>query len=88
MFFLTDDIPNLNQLYLFGQVARASPEDDCRRAFLATIGNHGRMERPQQRHRTTWTQSVEDDLAHRNIGLHSDVRQAKDRSCWRVATDV
>ena len=29
---------------------------------------------------------MENDLTHRNIGLYSDVRQAKDRSYWRVAT--
>ena len=36
-FFLSDDITHLNQLYLFGHIARASPEDDCRRVFLAAI---------------------------------------------------
>ena len=39
VFFLSDDNTHLNQfgLYLFGHVARASPEDDCWRAFLAAI---------------------------------------------------
>ena len=37
MFFLSDDMTHLNQLYLFGHVARTSPEDDCRRDFLAAI---------------------------------------------------
>ena len=37
VFFLSDDITHINQLYLFGHVAGASPEDDCRRAFLAAI---------------------------------------------------
>ena len=37
VFFLSDDVTHLNQLYLFGHVARASPEDDCRRAFMAEI---------------------------------------------------
>ena len=37
MLFLSDDITYLTQLYLFGHVAGASPEDDCRIAFLAAI---------------------------------------------------
>ena len=37
IFFLSDDITHLNQLYLFDHVARTPPEDDCRRDFLAAI---------------------------------------------------
>ena len=68
--------------YLFGHVARASPEDDRQRAVLAAIGNlrpDGKVQNDLVY--TTWTRRVENDLAPLNIGLHSDLKK-QDRTNW------
>ena len=39
--------------------------------------------RPKECPRATWTRSVENDLVPLNIGFHSNLRKAQDRSCWR-----
>ena len=86
-FFLSDDITHLNQLYLFGHVARASPIGWLSESFSG--GNKKTVagwKWPKERLRITCTRSAENDLAQLNIGLHSNLRQAKDRSCWRIAT--
>ena len=59
-------------------------EYDRRRVLLAAMGKPAVWwKRPKGRNWTTWTGSVEKDLAPRNIYLHSDLRKAQDRTGWR-----
>ena len=80
--YFSGDINHLNQLgvHLLGHVARAFPEDDRLRACCqANRKPAAGWKIPKGRIRTTWTRSVENDLAPLNIGLHS----AQDRTGWR-----
>ena len=71
-------------LYLFGHVVRAFTEDDRLRALLAAMRKPvAGWKMPKGRPRTTWTRSVESDLAPMNIDPHSDLREAQDRTGWR-----
>ena len=87
IFYLTTSLIETSYIY-WVTLPERPPEDDCRRAFLATIrkprsdgkDHKNAVEQPGP---GAWRTN---DLAQRNIGLHSDVRQAKDGSCWRVAT--
>ena len=71
-------ITDVNQSYLFGHVARASPEDNRLSALLAAVRKEtcGRTKNITGRPRTTWSQSVENNLAPMTIGLQSDQRRA------------
>ena len=75
--FFSGDITNLNKSYLFGHVARASPEDNRLRNLRAA------MRKPvagwnisKGRLRTTGIRRVKNDLSALNIGIHSVLRKA------------
>ena len=81
--FFSGDIAHLNQWYFIGYVARASRRGRSSECFA--IGNGELVtgwKRLKESLRTTWTRIVENDLAPLNIGLHSDLRKAQNRTGW------
>jgi hypothetical protein len=89
VFMLTDEGPisvkiRASRLRLFGHVARSKPEEDHARALRATIfGPPKYWKRPVGRPRTTWSRTIEADLATQNLGLFTALRRAQDRTIWR-----
>ena len=83
-FKVSGDITILNQWYLFGHVARASPRGWSSESYAN--GNRetcGRMEKTKRTPLNNLYLKREKGLAPRNICLYSDLREGQGRTGWR-----
>ena len=89
--FLSDDITNLNQLYLFSHVARATPEHNSLRAFLTAIRKPRPNENDQKNILEQPGPGASRTILHNWISASTQIWdklrfEANDKSCWRAAT--
>jgi len=77
------------RLKLFGHIARAAASEDHSRALRASTDPLPvDWRRPTGRPRQSWLRTIDSDLKPLNLGLHSVLRRATDRSSWRCIVET
>ena len=72
-------VTNYHSLKRFCHVARTDLAEDHSYALKASLNLPANWRQRRGRPRLTWQQTINDDLSHRHLGLHSAYHQTQDR---------